>query len=72
MQATHITLRRLACATGVALAALAALTTGASGTGSGSTVCASTAQECMTAAEFRAVLIRSEALNRKHGLGTTD
>jgi hypothetical protein len=72
MQSTPSTSRRLACTAGVALAALAALTTGASATGSGSTVCTSTAQVCMSATEFRALLIRSVALNREYGLGTTD
>jgi hypothetical protein len=72
MQSTSLTVRRLACTTGVAIAALAALTTGAGATGGNSADCTATAQECMSAAEFRALFIRSVALNRKHGLGTTD
>ena len=70
MQSTKTTLRRIACTAALALTALAGFASGAAG-GSGANVCTARAQPCMTGAEFRALLIRSEALNRKHGLGTT-
>ena len=50
----------------VALSAFAA-SSGASG--STEAVCTARAEECMTDAEFRALTIRSQALNRKYGLG---
>ena len=38
---------------------------------SGESICTARAQACLTQAEFRALLIRSEALNREYGLGET-
>ena len=67
-----ITIRRLACTAGLALAAVAALATGAAGSsaqGDTALVCTARAQECMTAPELRALMIRSLALNRKYGVG---
>jgi hypothetical protein len=74
MQSTNTTIRRLACTAGLALTALAAFATGAAG-GSGAKPskaleCTARAQACMTDAEYRALMIRSAALNRKYGLGT--
>ena len=54
------------CLVFVALSAFAA-SSGASG--STKAACTARAQECMTDAEFRALTIRSQALNRKYGLG---
>jgi hypothetical protein len=68
MPTTKIAIRRLGCTAGLALTALAAFSTGAAG-GSAAKVCDGPAQACMTDAEFRALMIRSEALNRKYGLG---
>lgn len=68
MPTTKIAIRRLACTAGLALTALAAFATGAAGS-SGANVCNARAQACMTDVEFQALLIRSEALNRKYGLG---
>jgi hypothetical protein len=62
------TIRRLACTAGLAITVMAASASGAAGA-SAESVCTARAQACMTDAEFRALLIRSEALNRKHGLG---
>jgi hypothetical protein len=71
MQSTNTTISRLACTVGLALTAVA---TGAAGgsdaNGSNEPVCNARAQACMTAAEYRALTIRSEALNREYGLGT--
>jgi hypothetical protein len=57
------------------LTALAAFSGGAAAgsgaSGSKALVCNARAQDCMTDAEFRALTIRSVALNRKYGLGTT-
>jgi len=67
-----IKIRRLACTAGLVLAAVVAFATSASGSGARvdrAAVCTARAQECMTAPEFRALMIRSEALNRKYGLG---
>ena len=67
-----ISIRRLACTAALALTGLAALATGAAGSGAQgdkALVCTSRAQECMTAPEFRALMIRSLALNRKYGVG---
>jgi hypothetical protein len=69
MQSTTTTIRRLACTAALALTALAAFASGAAA-GSGANVCNARAQSCMTDGEFQALLIRSEALNRKYGLGT--
>lgn len=70
---TTTTIRRLACTAGLILAGVAVFGGGAaSGSGAqGDTalVCTARAQECMTAAEFRALMIRSVALNHKYGLG---
>jgi hypothetical protein len=74
MQPTKTSMRRLACTVGLALTALAAfgggVAAGSGAAGSKAVVCNARAQECMTDAEFRALMIRSEALNRKYGLGT--
>jgi hypothetical protein len=68
-----ISIRRLACIGGLALTALVALSGGvAAGSGAQADtalVCTARAQECMTAAEFRALLTRSLALNHKYGVG---
>ena len=70
---TTTTIRRLACTAGLAIAGLAAFGGGAaSGSGAqgdGELVCTARAQECMTALEFRALMIRSPALSHKCGLG---
>jgi hypothetical protein len=64
----HSTLRRLFCTAGLALTAL--VTAGGSGaTVENAVVCNAAAQSCMTDGEYRALLIRSVALNRKYGLG---
>jgi hypothetical protein len=68
MSSTKITIRRLACL----VTAFAALATGvaAGSEAKATTTCTERrAQDCMTDAAFRALLIRSEALNREHGLG---
>ncbi len=70
MQSTTTTIRRLACTAGLALIVMAVSATGAAG-GSAGSVCTVRAQACMSDAEFRALLIRSEALNRQNGLGET-
>jgi hypothetical protein len=66
---TKIAIRRLVLTAALALVALGASPAGASG--SKAVVCNARAQECLTDAEFRALTIRSEALNRKYGLGRT-
>ncbi len=67
------TMRRLACTAGLALTGLAAfgggVAAGSSAEGNNALVCTAPAQDCMTAAEFRALMIRSLALNGKYGLG---
>jgi hypothetical protein len=68
MQSAKTTIARLACAAGGSFVALVAFATGAAD-GSGASVCTARAQACMTEVEFRALLIRSEALNHKYGLG---
>ena len=65
---TKIAIRRLGWTIGLALTSLA-FATGASAGDSGTNACSARAQDCLTAAEFRALTIRSEALNRKYGLG---
>jgi hypothetical protein len=76
MSSTKIRLRRLACTAGLALTGLAAFAAGeASGSGTNESkapVCTARAQECMTAAEFRALTLRSAALNREYGLGSSE
>jgi hypothetical protein len=66
--------RSLMFMSAAALASGAALATGAAGasgaTGAGAITCSGPARSCMTAAAFRALRIRSEALNHKYGLGT--
>ena len=67
-------IRRLVCIGGLAVTALVALGGGGVAAGSGAQadatlVCTARAQECMTAPEFRALMIRSLALNRKYGVG---
>ena len=73
---TTSTIRRLACTAGLALIALSVFATGvASGSGASAgkaVICDARAQECMTDAEFRALTIRSVALNRQYGLGPTE
>lgn len=77
-----VRIRRLAGTTGVALVAVVALAAGAAANAVGpsehraSTVHGNAlecrharAQECMSYAEFRALMIRSDALNRMYGLG---
>jgi hypothetical protein len=66
---TEIKFRRLALAAALALATLAALPAGSGASGGKEVVCSARAQECLTDAEFRALTIRSVALNRKYGLG---
>ena len=68
MQSTKTTFSRLACTAGLTLTAAAAFAVGATGS-SGESICTARAQACLTQAEFQALLIRSEALNRKYGLG---
>jgi hypothetical protein len=68
-----ITTRRLAGTAALGVAAGAAFGGGAAA-GSGADeakalACTTRAQECMPAAEFRALMIRSLALNHKYGLG---
>jgi hypothetical protein len=67
------TMRRVACTAVLVLTGLAAFSGGvASGSGAQGDhelVCTTRAQDCMAAAEFRALMIRSLALNRKYGLG---
>ena len=66
-------IRRLASIGGLAVAALVALDGGvAAGSGAqadAALVCTARAEECVTAAEFRALMIRSLALNRTYGVG---
>jgi hypothetical protein len=71
MQSTTTTIRRFACAAGLALIGLTTFAGGAAGgSGPSSLECESArAQACMTDAEYRALLIRSMALNRKYGPG---
>lgn len=69
MSSTKTTIRRLTCTLGLVLAGLA-VAGGTAGASSGkSLVCTTRAQDCLTGAEFRALTIRSLALNRKYGLG---
>lgn len=72
MPFTKTAIGRLACTTGLALAVLAAGATAGSGASGGEALgCTSAhAQACMTSAEYRALMLRSDALNRKYGLGT--
>jgi hypothetical protein len=73
MKSTTITMRRLVCTAGLVLTALAAFSTGvAAGSGANGSkalICSARAQDCMADAEFRALMIRSAALNLKYGLG---
>jgi hypothetical protein len=64
---TKIAIRRLAYVAALALIALSAFPAG-SGAGGRNVVCTTRAQDCLTDAEFRALTIRSVALNRKYGL----
>jgi hypothetical protein len=66
---TKIKFRRLALTAALALAALAALPAGSGASEGKAVVCNASAQACLTDAEFRALTIRSVALNRKYGLG---
>lgn len=72
MPSTKTTIRRLACTTGLVLAVIGAgSTVGSAANGGKALGCTSAhAQSCMTSAEYRALMLRSEALNRKYGLGT--
>jgi hypothetical protein len=73
MQSTNTMIRRLAYTVGLAQIALAVFATGGLGaTGEKALECEARAQACMTDAEYRALLIRSVALNRKYGLGTSE
>ena len=67
-----ISIRRLACVAGLALTAFGVLgggvAAGSGAQGDKALVCTARAQACMTAAEFRALMIRSLALNHKYGL----
>ena len=56
-------------ATVFAFVALSAFAASSGASGSTAAVCTARAQECMTDAEFRALMIRSEGPNRKYGLG---
>lgn len=49
--------------------ALSAFAASSGASGSTEAVCTAHAQDCMTDAEFRALTIRSVALNRKYSLG---
>lgn len=69
MRFTNMPIRRLVCAAALALTALAAFGGGAA-EGSPANICTARAQACMADGEFRALMIRSEGLNRKYGLGT--
>jgi hypothetical protein len=75
MHSTKTTIRRLACTAGLALTAFAAFATGAASgsaaSGNEALICNARAQDCMTDAEFRALMIRSVALNHTYGLGTS-
>jgi hypothetical protein len=68
-----ISIRRLACIAGLALTVLAgfggSVAAGSGAQGDNALVCTARAQQCMTAPEFRALMIRSLALNHKYGLG---
>lgn len=66
---TKIAIRRLVLTAALALAALAAVPAGSGASGGKAVVCNARAQECLTDVEFRALTIRSVALNRKYGLG---
>jgi hypothetical protein len=56
-------------ATALVFVMLSLFTASSGASGSTAAACTARAQDCMTDAEFRALLIRSEALNRKYGLG---
>jgi hypothetical protein len=65
-----ISIRRLACIGGLALVAPGGGVAAGSGAQANTAlVCTARAQECMTAAEFRALMTRSLALNHKYGVG---
>ena len=67
MKSMPTTILRLACLA-AALAAIGTGATAASADGAAE-VCTGRAESCMTHAEFRALMIRSDALNRSYGLG---
>jgi hypothetical protein len=66
---TKIAIRRLVVTAALALVALAAFPAGSGASGGKAVACNARAQECLTGAEFRALTIRSVALNREYGLG---
>ena len=66
---TKIAIRRLVLTAALALVALTAFPAGSGASGGKAIRCNAPAQECLAAAEFRALTIRSAALNRKYGLG---
>ena len=66
---TKIATRRLVLTGALALVALAASPAGSGASGGKTAECNARAQACLTDAEFRALTIRSAALNRKYGLG---
>ena len=69
MPSTKTTIRRLACTVGLVLTVLA-FTGGVAGAqGHGGPACTTRAQDCLTGPEFRALTVRSLALNHKYGLG---
>jgi hypothetical protein len=69
MSSTKTTIRRLTCTAGIVLTGLALAGGTAGASSSKSVVCTTRAQDCLTAAEFRALTIRSLVLNRLYGLG---
>jgi hypothetical protein len=66
---TKTAIRRLVLTATLALAALGAMPAGSGASAGKAVVCHAPAQACLTDAEFRALTIRSVALNRKYGLG---
>ena len=68
MKSTTTTIRWLGCTAALALATLVAVG-GSGAAASKAAICNAPAQACMTDAAYRALLIRSLALNRNHGLG---
>lgn len=66
---TKTAIRRLALTAALALVVLASFPAGSGASGGKAVVCNASAQACLTDAEFRALTIRSMALNRRYGLG---
>ncbi|MFL5931011.1 MAG: hypothetical protein ACJ75P_07130 [Gaiellaceae bacterium] len=69
MSSIKTTIRRLICTAGIVFTGLALAGGTAGASSSKSVVCTARAQDCLTAADFRALTIRSLALNRLYGLG---